>query len=340
MRTHTKLASLPGADAARRALRHIDERRVRQLGLITAIAMFLVYTMGTLVTTTNSGHGCGQSWPLCGGKFIPSFAISTAIEFSHRVITGVATILVLAFAAGALWFWRSRLEIRILAPLMVVALFAEAGLGAALVLLPASPLLLAVHFGSSLILLASVLLTAAIVFELGGWDQLRDRPVPPGFRALTFGLALFTYVVGYLGAYMRLRGMELACNQWPVCQSGSFGPGNIAGAALGVAHRLAALVLTAGILWLFLWARRWRAERPDLYRASLFALAVVLAQALVGALVVFSRVAEYSQMLHAGLVALLFCTLGYICLHTLPRPLSARGIATRTRAAGAAAAGS
>jgi cytochrome c oxidase assembly protein subunit 15 len=97
--------------------------------------------------------------------------------------------------------------------------------------------------------------------------------------------------------------------------------------ALGFAHRLAAFVLLLGTLGLFLWSRRTRAVRPDLYRGSLWALVLVLAQALVGALVVFSRVAEYSQMLHAGLVALLFATLCYQGLHTLPRPASARQVA-------------
>jgi heme a synthase len=220
---------------------------------------------------------------------------------------------------------------------MVVATFAEAGLGAALVLLPASPLLLAVHFGSSLVLLTSVGLAAAVVNELGRWDGLRDMQPPGGVRGLAFGLAAFTYVVGYLGAYMRQQGMELACNQWPTCQGGSFFPGGIVGAGIGFTHRLAALVLIAGVGGLFALARRTRAERPDLYRGSAWALAFVLAQALVGALVVFSRVAEYSQMLHAGLVALLFCTLSYICLHTLPRPAAARGIAPQPQPAGAAA---
>jgi hypothetical protein len=35
-------------------------------------------------------------------------------------------------------------------------------------------------------------------------------------------------------------------------------------------------------------------------------------------------VARYSQLLHAGLVALLFGALVYVCLQTLPRPVSAR----------------
>jgi cytochrome c oxidase assembly protein subunit 15 len=315
----------------------VDERRVRQLGAVTAATMFLVYAMGTLVTTTKSGHGCGDSWPLCGGKFIPSFAIATAIEFAHRVVTALVTPLVLALAAGALWYWRSRLEIRILAPAMVVALFAEAGLGAALVLLPPSPVLLAVHFASSLVLVTSVLLTALLIRELNGWDRLRDLGAPVGYRALAFGLAGFTAVVGYLGAYMRQQGVELACNQWPVCQNGSFLPGGIAGASIGFTHRLAALALMGGTAGLFYWARRIRDERPDLYRGTAWALGFVLAQAVAGAVVVFSRVAEYSQMLHAGLVALLFCTLSYVCLHTLPRPAAASEIVAPPQQTGAPA---
>src|SRR5215813_8033662 len=138
---------------------------VRRLAVVTALIMFVVYALGTLVTTTGSGKGCGNSWPLCRGRFIPEFAISTAIEFTHRIATSVVSILVLATAVGVLWLWRNRLELRILAPLMVGALFAEAGLGAALVYNPQTPWLLAVHFGTSLILFTSTLFVALIVSE-------------------------------------------------------------------------------------------------------------------------------------------------------------------------------
>src|SRR5215475_6677680 len=171
---------------------------VRRLAVTTAVVMFVVYALGTLVTTTGSGKGCGNSWPLCRGRFIPEFAISTAIEFTHRIATSIVSILVLVTAIGVLWLWGYRLELRILVPLMVVALLAEAGLGAALVLSPQQPWLLAIHFGSSLILYTSTLFIALIISEFGKWDALRDRPVPNGFRLLAVGLALYTYVVGYL----------------------------------------------------------------------------------------------------------------------------------------------
>ena len=343
----------PGIGAAReRSARLLTRvytpRFTRRLAVVTAAGMFVVYVLGTLVTTTGSGHGCGPSWPLCRGKFIPSFAISTAIEFTHRVATSLVTVLVLALALGLLWLWRSRLEIRILAPLMVVALFAEAGLGAALVLAPASALLLAIHFGASLLLFTSILLAALIVNELDRWDGMRDRPLPGGFRWLTFGMVAFTYVVGYLGAYMRLRGDEQACDSWPLCGRGQAIPGLAGAQGINFTHRLAALLLLAGAVWLFAWARRMRRARPDLYRGTVWALALVLAQAAAGAIVVFTHVAEASQMLHAGLVALLFGALCYIALHTLPRPadvraarrIVARPVATAAAPAAAASAAS
>lgn len=303
--------------------RWVTPRVVRPVTIATAITMFIVYALGTLVTTTKSGHGCGDSWPLCRGKFIPDFAISTAIEFTHRVATAGVSVLVLVAAFGVLWLWRSRLELRILAPLMVLALFAEAGLGAALVLLPPSPVLLAIHFGSSLILFGSVLLTALIVNELGGWDDLRDRAIAPGFRILAFALALYTYVVGYLGAYMRLRGVEIACGGWPACNGQVF-PGFAGAVGIAFTHRFAAFILLAGTTWLFLWTRSLRASRPDLYRGGFWALLAVIAQAFAGGIVALTSVARYSQLLHAGLVALLFGALIYVCLQTLPRPSAAR----------------
>ena len=304
--------------------RYVTPKVVRPLATVTAVTMFIVYALGTLVTTSGSGHGCGASWPLCHGQFIPEFAISTAIEFTHRVATAAVTVLVIALAFGVLWLWRSRLELLILAPLMVVALFAEAGLGAALVLVPdVSPVLLAIHFGTSLVLFGSVLLTAVIVNELGRWDRLRDLPVATGFRVLVFALAAYTYIVGYLGAYMRLRGVELGCRGWPAC-NGSLFPGFTGPAGIAFTHRVAAFVLLAGTIWLFVWARSLRAERPDLCRGSIYALLAVIAQVFAGGIVALTSVARYSQLLHARLVALLFGALIYVCLQTLRRPQVAR----------------
>ena len=268
--------SRPPVEQGWRVISHLLNRIctpivVRRLAVITSIGIIITYATGTLVTDSGSGHGCGQSWPLCRGQFIPQFAISTAIEFSHRVVVGLVSVLILAMAIGILWLWRSRRELLILALLMIPALLAEAGLGAALVLEPQSPLLLAVHFASSLVLVTSIVLATLIILELGSWDRLRDRPVPAGFRILTLVLLLYTYVVGYLGAYIRLRGDELGCRSWPLC-NGKVIPGFTGPAGIVFSHWFAALFLLAGTLALVLWARSIRAMRPDLYRGSMLRL--------------------------------------------------------------------
>jgi cytochrome c oxidase assembly protein subunit 15 len=326
-RAQSWVRALPWPQPARRFAAAIQAwpwpRLVRRLSTITAVGMFLVLVMGTLVTNSGSAQGCGQSWPLCNGQFIPQFAVTTAIEFSHRAVTGIESLLVFALTAGVLWLWRGRREIRWLAPLMVIFLLAQAALGALAVLYPTAPEVLALHFGVSLISFASILLTALFIHELGRWDRLRDRPIPRGFRRLTFAVLAYTYVVVYLGAYVRHTNSQLACTDWPLC-NGKLFPGFIGGMGIMFTHRLAALFLTGGIVWLFLWARRMRGPRPDLYWGALAALVCVILQALEGAFIIFSRMDIFSTLAHGAIVALLFGSLCYLGLHVLPRPYAAR----------------
>ena len=314
---------LPGSARFRQAMSHVTPRHVKNLSIITSVGMFIVVVLGTLVTTTGSAHGCGNSWPLCKGKFIPSFAFTTAIEFSHRAVTGLETILVMLMTFGVLWFWRSRREVRFLAPVMVIFLLLQAALGALAVMYPESPEILAAHFGISLISFASIVVTTLLIHEFDSTDALRDRQIAVGFRRLVFGITAYSYVVVYLGAYVRHKGAELACTDWPLCQSSLF-PNLDAGRGYVMAHRIGALLLALGITWMFLWARRIRSLRPDLYTASLWALGLVIAQALEGGIVVYSKIAGYSTLAHAGLVALLFSALCYLCFKVLPRPATVR----------------
>ena len=63
MRSTTSPALTRARDLLRRGLSsvfaRVQERHVRRLAIATAVLMFIVYAMGTLVTTTQSVHGCG-----------------------------------------------------------------------------------------------------------------------------------------------------------------------------------------------------------------------------------------------------------------------------------------
>ncbi len=209
---------------------------------------------------------------------------------------------------------------------MVIFLFLQAALGAlAVVFDPTPPEILAAHFGVSVLSFVSILLVAIFLFEENTTDRLRDRHVPAGFRNLVFALAVYTYIVVYTGAYVRHRGVELACSTWPLC-NGQVVPNLTSEQGIVFIHRFAALLLAAGAVWLFIWARRLRAGRPDLYWGSVAVLIGVIVQALEGALVVSSRLNLFSLLAHGAIIALLFGALGYLVIHVLPRQRDVRSL--------------
>src|SRR5438270_12456 len=114
---------------------------LRWLAAVTCGGMLLVLIMGAAVTNTGSAEGCGRSWPLCNGQFVPEFTVATAIEYSHRAITGVEGLLVVALTLAMLSLRRRHTEVVVLALLMFGTLLLQAGLGDGAVLVPHAPLM-------------------------------------------------------------------------------------------------------------------------------------------------------------------------------------------------------
>jgi len=301
----------------------MKETLVKRLTVAAAAGMFLVLIQGTLVTNTGSADGCGNSWPLCHGEFIPQYTVATAIEYSHRLVVSLESALIIAASIGVLWLWRRRLEFRIFVPFMLFFLFLQAGLGAASVMWPQSDEVRALHFGVSLIAFASTLLTAVLAYEQNGRDKLRDRRVPGWLAWTVWGLAAYTYIVVYLGAYTRHTDASLACTDWPLC-NGSVFPGFSGPVGIVFTHRIAAFVLVLGMAALLWYTVHMREQRPDLFWGSVIALVLVVAQSIGGAAVVWSRMDVFATLSHGSIVSLFFGTLAYLCIHVLPRPESAR----------------
>lgn len=291
---------------------------VRRLSTAATIGMFLVLVMGATVTNTGSAEGCGRSWPLCHGQFVPEFAVATLIEYTHRAISGIEGLLVAALAAGAWTFWRRHREVQVLALATLGLTVLQAGLGAWAVLEPQAPAVLALHFGISLLAFGGVFLTAALMHEADGGEGLRERAVAPGYRWAVWGATLYVLLIVYLGAYVRHTDVVLACADWPLCNGVVF-PGFAGPPGVNFLHRLAALGGVLALGGLALWSRRLRTARPDLSRASVAAFALIVVQALSGGAVVLTALSLFSALAHAAIMALLFASLAYLCLHVLPR---------------------
>ena len=128
-----------------------------------------VVLWGAVVRVTGSGAGCGNHWPLCNGTAAPlSASAATAIEFTHRLMSGLDAFLVLGLVVWAFRAFPRRHAVRLGAALSAVFLLTEVLLGAALVLLQhvarnASvnrAYSLAGHLVNTLTLLACLALTA------------------------------------------------------------------------------------------------------------------------------------------------------------------------------------
>jgi heme A synthase len=141
-----------------------------------------VVLWGAYVRASGSGAGCGSHWPLCNGEVVPRAPrLETIIEFTHRMTSAVSLL-----ATGWLAVWSVRRfprdhRVRRYALLSVVFLFAEALLGAGLVLFEfvASNASVGRAFYLSLHLVNTQFLVAALA--LTAWYS-RDVVPPNGVR--------------------------------------------------------------------------------------------------------------------------------------------------------------
>lgn len=128
-----------------------------------------VILWGAYVRATGAGAGCGNHWPLCNGEVIPrSDQIETLVEFTHRLSSGLAFLLVFGML---IWAWRifpKGHRVRAGAILSMIFMISEALVGAGLVLFElvadnestARALFISVHLVNTFILLACITLTA------------------------------------------------------------------------------------------------------------------------------------------------------------------------------------
>ena len=95
----------------------------------------LVILWGAIVRATGSGAGCGSHWPSCNGVILPTpERIQTVIEFTHRLMSGGAMILILILLIWGLRSYPKGSHQRIGFIGAAIFINVEALLGASLVL--------------------------------------------------------------------------------------------------------------------------------------------------------------------------------------------------------------
>lgn len=169
-----------------------------------------VILWGAIVRATGSGAGCGNHWPLCNGEVVPHTPqIATIIEFTHRVMTGGASVAMLGLLLWTFRGTRPRHIARISAAVAALLLADEAFLGALLVKLgyvvgnqsTGRFIVLPIHLANTLLLLAALALTAHFLGREAGFMRGSVEFQYPALSLL--GLAA-TVVVGVTGSLAAL----------------------------------------------------------------------------------------------------------------------------------------
>lgn len=292
-----------------------QSKYIKWFAVAATIGMLLILLGGALVTKTDSGMGCGRSWPSCNGELIPDdITAEVLIEFSHRLVTGAVGILILVLGV---WSWVKYGHIRetkFLAVMAVFFLILQALIGAAQVLWGQGDFILALHFGISLLSFASVLLLTLLIFEVDRKFDADRVMIGKKLKFHTIGVTLYSYIVVYTGALVRHTEASLICSDWPLCRNDQFAlPSNMY-EWVQMGHRSA-----AGLIVLWLGYIAWHAfkhykDQRVIYWGWITAFTIVLLQATTGMLVVLTKLNLAVALLHSLLISMLFGLLCYMVL--------------------------
>lgn len=168
-----------------------------------------VILWGAAVRATGSGAGCGDHWPLCNGSVIQRFpTIATVIEFTHRAMSGVALIAILALLVWTLRATAKRHIARACVITAFVLTLNEALLGALLVLLgkvaqdqsSSRAVYLALHLTNTLLMLAALALTAHFLSRTRGFMRGSVEFHDAGLTIAGLAAIIVTGITGSLAA--------------------------------------------------------------------------------------------------------------------------------------------
>ena len=133
------------------------------------------------------------------------------------------------------------------------------------------------------------------------------------FRWSALASFLACYATMLLGGEVLASGSGLGCATWPSC-NGTFAPPFVGAAAIEWSHRLGAATLSVFVTILFVSALLFERRRPTLIRLASLAFSAVLLEALLGGVVVESRLVVWLVVLHFFIATALLGFLGMIVL--------------------------
>ena len=301
--------------------------RFQKLAVATAGVTILLFSVGGLVRGTDSGLGC-STWPNCTpGVLFPSGTIHSLIEFSHRLLVFVVTVLASATAFFAVRDHRRTRRLLWPAVAAVPLVLGQAVLGGIVVLTDLDPWWVTAHFAAALALVADVVYLAAASLEPAAANVDRRAESDRSFARLATWTAAATGALLLVGTYVRARGAGLAFDDWPL-MDGRLVP-TLGGAATPMfVHRVLAAFVFLLVVWIAIRARTMERRSRDLVALSTLGLALFVAQILVGAANVWTHLRPAAVVGHVALSVLIWSTI--VAMAAVARRSAARVVGDST----------
>ena len=297
---------------------------MRRLVLATAVATFVLIIVGGVVRVSDSGLGCGPAgsgfhgWPFCNGDVVPGMDLNSVVEYTHRALAGVVSIMIVAIVVLA---WKRHREYLVPAVALLGLILAQAALGGATVEDNLEEAYVAAHLCLAMLLLGGLLYLYRNVSRatiVDGGPRMR-------VLAIAASVAVLCTIVagGYMAGtqnygradYQLGDGAHHACGkQFPTC-NGEFMPfGKARLVDIHLTHRafmyLAVLLVTSLVVVAL--------RRRVLTRYAWGLIGLLVLQVLVGALNVWLDEYELLILLHLALGTLLWATTLGLTLQLAP----------------------
>ncbi|MDX1662665.1 MAG: COX15/CtaA family protein [Candidatus Promineifilaceae bacterium] len=289
--------------------------------------ILLVILWGAFVRATGSGAGCGRHWPACNGQIIPRApATETLIEFTHRVTSGFAGVLVVVLLIWAFRAYVKRHPVRRAALLSFIFIITEGAVGAGLVLLElvgnndsvARAVWMAAHLINTFFLVAALSLTAWWASVLPADEarpalRLRGQGRSGWLPVIAMALIL---VVSAVGAVTALGDTLFPAGSLAEGVARDFSPTAHFLERLRVWHPLLAVLSSVYILAAAAFLAEQRPE-PHMRRFARFVQVMVVVQIVAGVVNLMLLAPVAMQLLHLLLADLLWIGLVLLSAVTL-----------------------
>lgn len=271
----------------------------------TLYLTFCLIVLGGAVRATQSGLAC-PDWPFCFGKVIPHFNFQIFMEWIHRAVAGVVSLLFFTTAYQILKSPENRRYYGTQIVLGCILLSTQIVLGGLTVLHLLDPKIVALHLTNALVFFA-VLMTVGKKAKLAKSGAISRVKLPIFHKIAIACVPVFVLGQICLGGFVSSSHAGLACPDFPTCNgSWSVTAGGYQ-ALLQMSHRyLAFFVLIYATLVRQLC-------RPFVMPLKLTLLlravpSLVLMQITLGLLNVMLKMPLWASVAHLALATALFAT--------------------------------